>query len=288
MQAMAQSDNNTDDEILPAGTVLKGQYVIVKVLGEGNFGVVYQARDQKKGAARKRVAIKQMPMQMIVDCERQADMRAALVHPAIPRIYDYFAIEDYAYLIMELIVGRDLEAALKEQDGFLPERIVIGWAIQLCDALDYLHNHPTYPMIFRDIKPDNVMVDRNDRIHLVDFGLARVYPPKFLEGPQAQFEYLWKGLAIGTEGYSPPEQYQGYVKPQSDIYALGATLHHLLTKRDPRQELPFTFKRSPVRAFNPAVSRELEAIVMRAVDLDVESRYPTAREMKSALEALAR
>lgn len=223
---------------------------------------------------------------MIVDCERQADLRSVLIHPAIPHIYEYFALEDYAFLVMELIVGRNLEAVLKEQDGFLPEQRVVEWAIQLCDALDYLHSHATHPTIFRDIKPNNIMVDRNDKIHLVDFGLVRVYPPKFFEEPQAQFEHLWKGLAMGTEGYSPPEQYQGYVRPQSDIYALGATLHHLLTRRDPRHELPFSFKRNPVRAFNPAISSELEAIVMKAVDLDVEDRFSTAREMKSALEAL--
>ncbi len=282
---MSTNDESTE-EILTTGAVLKDRYVIVKVLGEGNFGVVYQARDRQKGIGPKRVAIKQMPMQMIVDCERQADIRMLLVHPAIPRIYNYFALEEYAYLVQELIVGKDLEDVLNEQKGFLPEQRVIHWAIQLCDVLDYLHNHPQYPIVFRDIKPENIMVDQHEQIHLVDFGLARVYPPGFLQEPIPQFEYLWKGLAIGTEGYSPPEQYQGYVKPQSDIYALGATLHHLLTKRDPRQELPFSFKRAPVCAFNAGVSKGLEAIVSKAVDLDLESRYPTARKMKLELEAL--
>ena len=117
--------------------------------------------------------------------------------------------------------------------------------------------------------------------------MARIYPQGFFQDPDRTLEYLWKGLAMGTEGYSPPEQYQGYVRPQSDIYALGATLHHLLTKRDPRPELPFSFKRYPVRALNPGISRELEAIVMKAVDLDVAGRFASAAEMKAALEKLA-
>jgi serine/threonine protein kinase len=282
---MPATDASTDETLRP-GRILNKRYVILKVLGEGSFGVVYQARDKRLIRSHKLVAIKQMPMQSIVDCERQSDLRATLNHSAIPRIFDYFALEAYSYLVEELIVGRDLEAVLKGQSGFLPEKTVIGWAIQLCDVLDYLHNHPYHPMIFRDLKPNNVMVDQNDLTHLIDFGLARAYPPGFFREPQPQFEHLWKGLAMGTEGYSPPEQYQGYVKPQSDIYALGATMHHLLTRRDPRNELPFSFKRRPIRSLNPAVSKDLEAIVMRAVDLDVEGRFASAREMQTALEEL--
>jgi len=280
-------DTHADaDEPLEPGTLLNKRYEIVKVLGEGNFGVVYQAREKRLVRGTRQVAIKQLPLQSIVDCERQADVRALLKHPAIPRLYDYFAAEAYSYLVEELIAGRTLEAVLAAEPGFLPEATVVGWAIQLCDALDYLHTHPYYPLIFRDLKPGNVMVDKAGQIRLIDFGLVRVYPPGFFEQPQKVFEYLWKGLAMGTEGYSPPEQYQGYVRPQSDLYALGATLHHLLTKRDPRPELPFSFKRYPVRSLNPQVSRGLEAIVMQAVDLDVPSRFASAREMKAALEAL--
>jgi len=284
---MSANDESYDETLKP-GAILNKRYAILKVLGEGSFGVVYQARDKRLARGRKQVAIKQMPMQSIVDCERQADLRATLNHPAIPRIFDYFALDEYSYLVEELVVGRDLEKVLKEQDGFLPEKTVIGWAIQLCDVLDYLHNHPYHPIIFRDLKPNNVMVDQNDLVHLIDFGLARAYPPGFFREAQPQFEHLWKGLAMGTEGYSPPEQYQGYVKPQSDIYALGATMHHLLTRRDPRNELPFSFKRNPVRSFNPEVSKRLEAIVMKAVDLDVEDRFASAREMQTALEGLRR
>jgi eukaryotic-like serine/threonine-protein kinase len=276
---------------LPKDVVLGERYKIIKLLGRGDFGLVYQACDQKGDQLTHRcvgeyVAIKQMPMQMIVDCERQADLRALLVHPAIPRIYSYFVTEEYSYLVMQLIDGWDLEAYLLANEFNLAEAEVVSWAIQICDALDYLHNHPYYPIIFRDLKPNNLMVDRDGKIFLVDFGLVRAYPPHFFQEAMPQFEHLWKGLAIGTEGYSPPEQYRGYVTPQSDLYALGASLHHLLTGCDPRQEPPFTFYERPVRRLNPAVSPALEAVVMRALENTIERRFSSAREMKEALEAL--
>ena len=269
-----------------AGTVLNKRYEIVKVLGQGDFGVVYQARDKRTVNIDRFVAIKQMPMQMIVDCERQADLRATLIHFAIPRILGHFATDKHSYLVQEFIRGSNLEVILQEYPGFLPEHMVISWAIQLCDVLDFLHNHAYHPMIFRDLKPNNVMVDQENKIHLVDFGLARVFPPRFFQDRQAEFKHYRKGLAIGTAGYSPPEQYRGIVEPQSDIYALGATLHHLLTKRDPRKERPFTFQEHPIRSINPAVSERLEAIVMKAVKREVEERFPTAKEMQVALERL--
>jgi len=270
---------------LEKGTVLDTRYEIAGVLGSGDFGVVYQARDLQDNGSCPMVAIKQMPMQSIVDCERQADVRAVLKHPAIPRIFGYFVTNENAYLVQELIVGWNLEVVLEKQKGFLPEKVVLDWAIQLCDFLDYLHNHPYYPMIFRDIKPNNIMVDRGSKIHAVDFGLARIFPPRFFQETQEQFAHLWKGLPIGTEGYSPPEQYEGVVKPESDIFALGATLYHLLTRRDPRKNPAFTFDKYPVRSLNQEVSDKFAAVVMKALNLEIDRRFPSAKEMKLALEA---
>jgi eukaryotic-like serine/threonine-protein kinase len=266
------------------GTILNSRYEITALLGSGDFGAVYQARDLQDDGACPWVAIKQMPMQSIVDCERQADIRGALRHPAIPRIYGYFSTTEHAFLVQELIVGWNLETVLETQKSFLLEEVVLNWGIQLCDFLDYLHNHPVYPMIFRDMKPNNVMVDRASQMHVVDFGLARVYPPRYFLEPQPQFDYLLKGLALGTIGYSPPEQYEGFVIPQSDIFALGATLYHLLTRRDPRKNPEFTFDKYPVRSLNPAISDVFAAAVMRALNLEIDRRFASAREMKQALE----
>jgi serine/threonine protein kinase len=271
---------------LEAGSLLHKRYEIIKLLGRGDFGVVYQAHDKRAVKTNQFVALKQMPAQMIIDCERQADLRANLVHTNIPRILGYFMTDEHSYLVQEFIDGSNLETVLETQPGFLSEKRVITWAVQLCDALDFLHNHPDHPMIFRDLKPNNIMVDHADRIYLVDFGLARVYPPRFFQEKQARFKHLRKGLAIGTAGYSPPEQYRGFLKPQSDIYALGATLHHLLTRRDPRKERPFTFQEYPLRALNPAVSPALEVIVMKALNRAMAERFLTAKEMQTALERL--
>ena len=271
---------------LKAGTILHKRYKIIRLLGEGNFGRVYQARDQRAVKNHRFVAIKQMPMQMIVDCERQADLRANLIHPAIPRVFDYFATDSHSYLVKQFIRGKTLEVVLRQESDFLEEKRVIMWAIQLCDVIDFLHNHLYHPIVFRDLKPTNIMVDRKDRVYLVDFELARAFPPGFFEDHQPHYKHLRKGMAMGTEGYSPPEQYRGLVRPQSDIYALGATLHHLLTKQDPRQKRPFTFQEHPIRSINPAVSPDLEFIVMKALNLDMKERFPTGKEMQIALQKL--
>lgn len=271
---------------LKKGTIIHMRYEIIKVLGAGDFGTVYQARDKQAVDAPRFVAIKQMPMQMIVDCERQADLRATLKHPAIPRIFDYFATVTHSYLVRELIRGSNLEEILNSHKGFLKEKTVVHWAIQLCGALEVLHTHSVHPIVFRDLKPNNIMVDRTNRVSLVDFELARVFPPRFFEKRIKKFNHFKKGFPIGTKGYSPPEQYRGIVTPRSDVYALGATLHHLLTKRDPRKKKPFTFQDHPVRSLNPTVSKGMEAIVMKAVQTKPSRRFSTAREMGQALERL--
>ncbi len=275
-----------ESAVLKKGTLLHKRYEVMKVLGEGDFGTVYQARDKRTGDTPRFVAIKQMPMQMIVDCERQADLRATLNHPAIPRIFGYFVTETHSYLVREFIRGSNLEEILESHNGFLKEKIVVHWAIQLCGALEVLHTHSDHPIVFRDLKPNNIMVNRADRVSLVDFELARAFPPRFFQENQKGLKHFRKGFPIGTVGYSPPEQYRGVVTPQSDVYALGATLHHLLTRRDPRKEKPFTFQNYPVRSLNPAISKAMEVVVMKAVQPKPSRRYSTAREMRQALESL--
>ena len=182
--------------------------------------------------------------------------------------------------------GSNLEEILDSCKGFLKEKVVVHWAIQICGALEILHTHPVHPMVFRDLKPNNIMVNSASRVSLVDFEHARIFPPRFFEEDKKEFDHFKKGFPIGTKGYSPPEQYRGIVTPRSDVYALGATLHHLLTKRDPRKEKPFTFQNYRVRSLNSAVSKGMEAIVMKAVQPKPSRRFWTAREMRQALNAL--
>ncbi len=208
--------------------------------------------------------------------EREADLLATLSHPAIPRIFDYFSQESSSYLVMEFIEGKDLEAILRESEDFLSEEQAVTWALQLCEVLSYLHNQKPQPVIFRDMKPSNVMIDNHNHIRLIDFGIARVFQPG------------QKGTMIGTEGYSPPEQYRGEASPAGDIYALGATLHHLLTRRDPRAEPPFSFSERPIRQINPHVSAEIEAVISAALAYDPKDRFPSAETMRQALATAAR
>jgi len=276
-------DGQTDGlERLQPGTTLQDRYLILGVLGSGGMSSVYKGRDLHFPNVTKLVAIKEMTSMLtdqtmyemvVTNFEREADLLATLSHPSIPRIYDYYTHKNSLYLVMEFIDGKDLEAILHETDDFLPVEQVIKWALELCDVLTFLHRHQPEPLVFRDMKPSNVMVDQHDQIRLIDFGIARIFQPG------------QKGTMIGTEGYSPPEQYRGEASPAGDIYALGATLHHLLTRRDPRIEPPFSFSERPIREINPNVSPEFEAIINTTLDYDPKKRYTTVEALKQALLA---
>ena len=244
------------------------------------MGAVYSARDLHFPNVFKRVAVKEMVNlardpalhdTIVQNFEREANILATLDHPSIPRIYDYFSHEQRSYLILEFIDGKDLEAILNESNGFLPEAQVVNWALELCDVLNYLHNIRPQPVIFRDMKPSNIMLNTHGHIMLVDFGIAKT------------FQTGQKGTMIGTEGYSPPEQYKGEATPLADIYALGATLHHLLTSRDPRLEPPFSFGERMIRSVNPAVSVELETVIYTALQYNPTERFSTAQKMREAV-----
>lgn len=248
------------------------------------MGTVYRSRDTNFKAIRL-VAIKEMISQVSDPMvrknieeiyERESNILATLRHQSIPRIYDYFTINDRAYLVMEFISGRDLDSILEETTTFFAEQQVITWAIELCDVLSYLHSQKPEPIIFRDMKPSNIMMNLQNHPVLVDFGIAKI------------FESGQKNTMVGTEGYSPPDQYRGEATPQVDIYALGATLHHILTLKDPRAEAPFSFDERKIKDLNPSVSDGFVAVIEKALQYNTEDRYDTAEEMKEALLSVAR
>lgn len=277
--------SDTPRQQLTSGATLVNRYSIQDVIGVGGMGSVYRARDLHFPNVVKLVAVKEMinmapdPLvrQTIVqNFEREANLLATLHHTSIPRIYDYFSHDDRSYLVLEYVLGKDLEAVINDTNGFLPEDQVISWAIQLCDVLSYLHSQKPEPIIFRDMKPSNVMINHNGDVVLVDFGIAKT------------FQTGQKGTMIGTEGYSPPEQYRGEATPLADIYSLGAALHHAITRRDPRLEPPFSFAERPIRKINPNVSVEFEAVVNVALQYNPGDRFPDATAMKEALMNVAR
>jgi serine/threonine protein kinase len=260
---------------LEPGTVLQGRYAIERLLGGGGMGMVYLARDQR--LANRPCAIKEMVDHFIDQAQRieandyfarEADTLAQLKHQAIPAITDRFELANRHYLVMEYVQGRNLEEELAARGEPLPEGLVIDIARQLCDVLAYLHGLEP-PMIYRDMKPSNVMLNPNGRVVLVDFGIARL------------FKAARKGTMIGTLGFAPPEQYQGHVDPRSDIYSLGATLHYVLTGRDPEKFPPFSFP--PIRELRPGVSSNLAGAIDAALAYEMNGRPATIQEFRDMM-----
>ena len=201
---------------LAEGTILQQRYQIIAQVAEGDYSTVYLAQDLLFKSLKKSVIVKARQFSSsdpnlremeIRNIEREADVLATLSHPAIPRMYDYFTTGHESYMVMEAVGGKDLATLLNEEENFLAEERVAAWAVEICDLLEYLHGHRPFPMIHRDVKPRHVMVDSHERIRVVGFALARFY------------QHGQKGQAVGTGGYSPPEQYEGIAEPRSDIFA---------------------------------------------------------------------
>ena len=268
---------------LAPNTILLRRYKILGVVGGGGMGTVYKARDLNFPKVQKFAAVKEMHNQnndravreqTLATFQREANILATLSHPAIPKIFDFFDQNDRAYLVMEHINGRDLEAILTQTRN-LPMDKVIEWAKDMCDVLHYLHSYKPDPIVFRDIKPSNIMIDSLGKVRLIDFGIAKTFIKS--DGK--------KHTIIGTEGYSAPEQYKGKISTLSDQYSLGATLHHILTRKDPRLEHPFTFQERPISEFNPEVPGWFREIIERALEFSPDDRFESCEEMGNAIRA---
>ena len=273
---------------LRAGDTLDGgRYCITEMIGEGGFGAVYKATDERF-QSKPVVALKEMSeaqlspsekAKALQDFRNEADLLVQLKHPNLPNVRDFFEDGGKAYLVMEFIEGKTLEKLQEEQNDPLDESLVMGWALQLCTVLDYLHTQSP-PIIFRDLKPANVMVTSKGEIKLIDFGIARLF--------QATANKYT--VPMGTQGYAPPEQYgRGQCDARSDIYALGATLYSLLTKNEPidaptRMLHPNLF--FDPSHFNPNISPAVEAIILKAMALRPENRYQKADDMSKAITAI--
>ena len=273
---------NTHTGQLVPRTLLRKRYVILKVIGRGGMGAVYQAKDAKRQGTL--CAIKEMSLSMVAPEEQaqaiknfkiEAKMLSVLSHPYLPAFTHFFAENQRYFLVMEYIDGATLEELLERNVGRnhnpFSEQRVLSWAEQLCDVLEYLHSQNP-PIIFRDMKPGNVMLTRQGHIKLIDFGIARFFRPTNETDTQL----------LGTPGYAPPEQYgTTQTDERSDIYALGMSLHHLLTNKF--SDNGFGVKARDIRATNPQISVSVARALEKATALEPADRYESVAAFRNAL-----
>ncbi len=255
------------------GAVIDGKYEILKEIGRGGMSIVYLAMDKHLN---KQWAVKEIRKKgsgkndeiVVNSLLAEANMMKKLDHPSLPRIVDIIDNGITIYVVMDYIEGESLDKILNEY-GAQSEEMVVGWAKQLCDALGYLHSQKP-PIIYRDMKPANVMLKPEGNIKIIDFGIAREYKEQNLADT----------TVLGTKGYAPPEQYSGQTDARSDIFALGMTMHHLLTGVDPRSGEAY----APVRQWNPELSEGIEIIIDRCVEPAAENRYQSCSDLLYDLE----
>lgn len=261
--------------MLEIGSLVDGKYKILSEIGHGGMSVVYMAINEK---ANKTWAIKEVRKDGVLDFESvrqglivETDMLKKLKHPYLPSIVDVIENENSFLIVMDYIEGNALSTTLLEY-GPLPQEYVIEWAKQLCDVLGYLHSR-TPAIIYRDMKPANIMLKPDGNITLIDFGTAREYKEKNLADT----------TCLGTIGYAAPEQFggMGQTDARTDIYCLGTTLYHLVTGHNP-SEPPYEVK--PIREINPALSSGLENIILKCVQKDPNERYQSCAELMYDLE----
>ena len=260
---------------LKAGNKLK-KYEIIRPLGKGGMSKVYLAKDKGNNLyAIKEMANftsslqKKMAAQIFA---KEVDILSSLNHPGLPVFHERFSSRNRMYISMEYIEGDTLEELINSTLEPFEEKNVLLWAIQICEILFYLHSQSPEPVIYRDLKPANIIISKSGMARLVDFGIARYYDPRKDKDT----------LNLGTPGYAAPEQckIEGQSTPGVDIYALGVVIHELLTLHEPSFE---PFRLPPVSQLNPGVSEELEFIINKATALKPEERYKNTALFREAL-----
>ena len=265
--------------MLVPGTALQNRYRIVRQIGGGGMGMVYLAEDTRLSG--RRCAVKEMSPAALPPQDRawatsafrqEAQMLANLDHPGLTAVTDFFFEVGNWYLVMDFVVGETLGDRLDRlPNRRLSLREALGITRQLCTVLDYLHGQRP-PVVFRDLKPGNVMLTPDDKVRLIDFGIARFFKPGRSRDT----------VNLGTPGYAAPEQYggKGQTDPRSDIYSLGVLLHEMLTGYDP-QSTPFNLPRP--RSLVPAIPPVVEQVILRATQSDPAARYQSIAQFRRAL-----
>ncbi len=258
------------------GSAIDKKYEILKKIGQGGMSVVYLAMDKRLN---KQWAIKEIKKEgsrknneiIVQSLIAEANLMKKLDHPSLPRIVDIIDTGETIYVVMDYIEGEPLDRIINE-NGAQPQERVIDWAKQLCDVLHYLHSQKP-PIIYRDMKPANVMLKPEGNLKVIDFGIAREYKE----------ENLADTVSLGTKGYAAPEQFggKGQTDARTDIYCLGVTLYHLVTGKNPCEP---PYELYPIRQWNPSLSGGLERIIQKCTQLNPEDRYQSCAEMMYDLD----
>lgn len=258
------------------GQIIDDKYEILTLIGQGGMSKVYLARDRRLN---KQWAVKEIQKKardknnevVVQSAIAEANMIKQLDHPSIVRIVDIIENPDVIYIVEDYIEGETLNTIL-ENNGAQPQELVIEWAMQICEALEYLHTRKP-PIIYRDMKPSNVMLKPDGNIKIIDFGIAR--------------EYKEQGLAdtvsLGTKGYAAPEQFggKGQTDARTDVYCLGVTLYHIVTGHSPCDP---PYEIYPIRHWNPQLDSGLEAVIEKCTQLNPADRYQSCAELLYALQ----
>ena len=261
--------------MLEIGSVIDGKYKILNVVGKGGMSVVYLAMNER---ANKQWAIKEVRKDGMQSFEvvkqnlvAETDLLKKLNHPHLPSIIDVIDCDDTFLIVMDYIEGNPLSKAL-ETSGAQNQDDVIEWAKQLCDVLGYLHSRKP-PIIYRDMKPSNVMLKPDGNVMLIDFGTAREF----------KYSSVADTTCLGTQGYAAPEQFGGHgqTDARTDIYCLGATMYHLVTGHNPATP---PYEMYPIRQWNPMLSSGLEEIILKCTQRNPEDRYQSCAELLYALD----
>ncbi|MHC9544272.1 MAG: serine/threonine protein kinase [Vulcanimicrobiota bacterium] len=265
----AKGDDNLPLLVLPPDTVLKDGYR-VNYLSSGGMSITYTAI-----RADERYLVKEVEAgdpKKVIALNQEKFILERLNHPLIVKVYDLFEYDGFYYMVTEYIEGETMDRLISPfPNTFIQEKVLINWALQLCDIFEYLHNQRP-PVIYRDLKPRNVIKERSGRLHLIDFGIARAYK----QGKSKDTE------PMGSAMTASPEHYGGSQTDQrSDIYTIGATIHYLATNGKRGSDEPFVF--IPVRSINPKLSESIERVIIKALEVEPAKRYHSVVEMRQAL-----
>ncbi len=267
--------------IIIPNKILHNRYKIIGKLG-GRFNrSVYRARDMNYPDVRKFVALKSVvPYEGTIEerFRREVDILRLAEHPSLPQFIDSFEEDDNFCLVTTYINGSDMERLLRQPTKIFPVEMIIKWGIQLCDVISYLHSSPTAPLVARNIRLSNIMVDSFGNVFLTDLSNCA-----FLGVNE---KIINDFFCFYDDGYTAPEWFTWSFKIQGDIYSMGALLHYILTRQHPRLRPPFSFAEYPVQQFNPDAPAELNDVIQQAVAFEPENRFQSAAEMKTALEQI--